>query len=163
MRRMGYLLLLGLGACATAPPPMSWQRMNGQPVDSAAFQPVFLQCKGEAFAAAANAPAAALPNVYLLAAAEGNRNQTRDAVMGGCMSKSGYVWTTATATPMRWTKPGATQEIFMQDRYVCLQEAQQGRSTMDRPLFVSCMAARGYIEDPNGSLYPPLEAVVRAQ
>jgi len=63
---------------------MAWQRLDGRPVDHAAFQPVFLQCKGDAYAVAANA----YPNVYLLAAAEGNRNQTREAVMEGCMGKS---------------------------------------------------------------------------
>ena len=30
--------------------------------------------------------------------------------------------------PLHWTKPGANQETFMRDRYVCLQQAQQNRS-----------------------------------
>jgi hypothetical protein len=117
-------------------PPMSWQRMDGRPADPATFQPVFLQCKGDAYdayAAATNAPGAVYPNIYLLAAAERNRNQTLDAVMQGCMSKAGYVW--ATAKPQRWSKAGATQEAFTQDRYACIQEAQQGRSVMNLPLF----------------------------
>ena len=92
MRAIVWLLLLAIGGCAHAPPPMTWQRMDGQSLDPVAFQPIYLQCKGDAFASAANAPAAAVPNIYLVATAEGNRNQTRDAVMQGCMSKSGYIY-----------------------------------------------------------------------
>ena len=43
-------------------------------------------------ASAANAPAASYPNIYLLAVAERNRQDTRDAVMQACMSRAGYVW-----------------------------------------------------------------------
>jgi hypothetical protein len=98
MRGVGVpllILVLALGGCVHPAPPMSWQRMDGQPVDPVAFQPAYLQCRGDAYAAATNAPAAAMPNIYLLAAAEGNRDQTREAVMQGCMSKSGYVFAPA--------------------------------------------------------------------
>jgi hypothetical protein len=51
----------------------------------------------------------------------------------------------------------------MQDRYVCIQQAQQNRAAasggdayaavvVNRGVFMSCMGARGYIFDPNGSL-----------
>jgi hypothetical protein len=81
-------------------------------------------------------------------------------------------------TVAHWAKPGATQETFLQDRYTCLQQAQQNRSAgfsdqtggsfagtvvTNQQLFISCMIARGYVQDPNGNLFPPPEAVVRAQ
>jgi hypothetical protein len=77
---------------------------------------------------------------------------------------------------MHWSRAGTSQEAFMKDRYVCLQEAQQGRSAgyVDRyggssvgtvvtngPLFTSCMIARGYSKDADGLLVAPPEAVVR--
>jgi len=87
------------------------------------------------------------------------------AMVGIC----GFVTQPAKTAPLaRWTKPGASQEAFMRDRYVCIQQAQQhtsgigsvvGTIVINRPLFVSCMAALGYVEDPNGNLYPPPGAV----
>jgi len=57
--------------------------------------------------------------------------------------------------------PGATQEAFMRDRYVCLQQTPQDRAgNYNTTLFASCMGARGYKEDPNGDLSPPPQAVV---
>jgi hypothetical protein len=78
--------------------------------------------------------------------------------------------------PMHWSKADTNQEQFMKERYVCLQEAQQGRSAgyVDRyggssvgtvvtngPLFTSCMMARGYAQNTDGPLVAPPEAVVR--
>jgi hypothetical protein len=51
----------------------------------------------------------------------------------------------------------------MQDRYVCIQQSQQNRAAVNsyggysgvivnRGVFTSCMGARGYILDPNGTL-----------
>src|SRR5262249_49526466 len=39
-------------------------------------------------------------------------------ILGGC----------AAAQPSHWEKPGATQEAFMRDRYVCLQQTPQDRA-----------------------------------
>ena len=72
-------------------------------------------------------------------------------ILGGC----------AAAQPSHWEKPGATQEAFMRDRYVCLQQTPQDRAgNYNTTLFASCMGARGYKEDPNGDLSPPPQAVV---
>jgi hypothetical protein len=65
--------------------------------------------------------------------------------------------------PTRFSKVGATQDLFMQDRYVCIQQSQQNRAAVgnyggyaavivNRGVFMSCMGARGYLLDPNGSL-----------
>jgi hypothetical protein len=79
-------------------------------------------------------------------------------------------------TPARWSKAGGTQEMFMQDRYACLQQAQQPRTAgivdssggssfgtvvTSQGLLVSCMGARGYTPDPAGPFAPPPEAVVQ--
>jgi hypothetical protein len=91
-------------------------------------------------------------------------------MLAGCASQAPPL------RPTHWSKAGISQETFMRDRYVCLQQAQQGRSAgyVDRyggssfgtvvtngPLLVSCMIARGYAQDPEGVLVPPPEAVVR--
>jgi len=58
-------------------------------------------------------------------------------ILGGC----------AAAQPSHWEKPGATQEAFMRDRYVCLQQTPQDRAgNYNTTLFASCMGARGYIK-----------------
>jgi starvation-inducible outer membrane lipoprotein len=77
---------------------------------------------------------------------------------------------TAPQPPAKFTKPGATQEQFMSDRYACYQAAQQqiGGPLMNaspgaaspqvvasRSMWLSCMQARGYVPDPNGSLSAP--------
>jgi hypothetical protein len=77
--------------------------------------------------------------------------------------------------PMRFTHATATQQIYMQDRYVCIQQAQQGRSgayvnqyggasqstvVTSRGIFLACMGAKGYSVDPNGPLTTPPESVV---
>ena len=71
---------------------------------------------------------------------------------GGCAQK-----------PVRFSKAGATQELFMQHRYVCIQQSQQNRAAVNsyggyaavivnRGVFMSCMGAQGYQFDPNGHL-----------
>ena len=74
-------------------------------------------------------------------------------VVGGCA---------VTPQPQHWAKPGATQEAFMKDRYACLQQTPQDRpGVYNTTIFISCMGARGYKEEPNGDLSPPTEAVAR--
>lgn len=73
------------------------------------------------------------------------------AMLGGCV--------TAPPPPMQWTKAGATQDMFLKDRYACLQQAQQpqtgsyvngyggssyGTMVTNQKLFFSCMEAQGY-------------------
>ena len=58
----------------------------------------------------------------------------------------------AAAQPTRWEKPGATQEAFMRDRYVCLQQTPLVAGNYNTTLFAACMGTRGYKEDANGNL-----------
>lgn len=70
----------------------------------------------------------------------------------------------------RFTKPGATQEQYMADRYACYQESAQTASgayvdayggasssgvVHSRGAWLACMGARGYVIDPNGALVAP--------
>jgi len=63
------------------------------------------------------------------------------------------------ACQTQWSKAGASQQDFAQDKYQCLQESQQasssayinpyygaakGGSVTNRNLYNSCMEARGY-------------------
>lgn len=60
--------------------------------------------------------------------------------------------------PKRWTKADTTRETFMQDRSACYQEEQQSAaSAHDGHLLTACMMARGYTQDPNGTLFAPTE------
>jgi len=63
-------------------------------------------------------------------------------ILGGC----------AAAQPTRWEKPGATQEAFMRDRFVCLQQTPLVAGNYNTTLFAACMGTRGYKEDANGNL-----------
>ena len=62
-------------------------------------------------------------------------------ILGGC----------AAAQPTRWEKPGATQEAFMRDRFVCLQQTPLVAGNYNTTLFAACMGTRGYKEDANGN------------
>jgi secreted trypsin-like serine protease len=77
--------------------------------------------------------------------------------------------------PLRYTHATANHQTYMQDRYVCIQQAQQGRSgayvnqyggashsrvVTNRGVFLACMGAKGYNVDPNGPLTTPPELVV---
>jgi hypothetical protein len=79
---------------------------------------------------------------------------------------------------LHYAKDGGsvTQEQFLQERYVCLQQAQQGKAVgggdrygssysasvvTNKQIFISCMSARGYRVDPNGPLTVPRDAVIR--
>lgn len=90
---MAAAVTAALAGCATQP-QMTWKRADGGPPD-AAFQPAYTQCRGEAAQAAAGSPAPAIPSTYGIVAAHRQREETLDAVMQGCMSKRGYVWTPA--------------------------------------------------------------------
>jgi len=63
-------------------------------------------------------------------------------ILGGC----------AAAQPTRWEKPGATQEAFMRDRFVCLQQTPLVAGNYNMTLFAACMGTRGYKEDASGNL-----------
>lgn len=80
--------------------------------------------------------------------------------------------------PARYTKPGATQEQYMKDRYECLQEAEQrvsgavvnayGGAANSQVIpscgvWISCLGARGYTLDPNGDLAAPPGMVVQCR
>ena len=69
-----------------------------------------------------------------------------------------------------WSKPGATYDDFLKDRYACIQDARSrvsdafvqgdfGAASSDEVItaniFLPCMAARGYREDPTGPFGPP--------
>jgi hypothetical protein len=82
------------------------------------------------------------------------------AAVAVCMSLLGGC---ARQPPVRFSKVGATQELFMQQRYVCIQQSQQNRAAannygayaeviVNRGVFMSCMGAQGYQFDPNGHL-----------
>lgn len=91
-----FFLFLSVAACVSAP-PMTWQRIDGRPVDGAINQAT-VECRGEAAQAAAASPAPMIPSTYAIVAAHNQRQDTLDAVMQGCMSKRGYAWV-ATAKP----------------------------------------------------------------
>jgi hypothetical protein len=70
----------------------------------------------------------------------------------------------------RFTKPGATQQQYMADRYACYQESAQNASgayvnqyagaaqsgvVHSHNAWLACMGGRGYVLDPNGDLAPP--------
>jgi hypothetical protein len=75
-------------------------------------------------------------------------------LLGGCA---------ATPQSMHWTKPGASQEVFMRDHLACIQQTQLDTWSFYRgESLSSCMEARGYKEDPNGNLFPPPEQVATA-
>ncbi len=70
---------------------------------------------------------------------------------------------------VRWSRPGATYDQFVQDRAACVTEARAEsepfilggaryagkRDVLDSSVFVPCMAARGYRQDPQGFAAPP--------
>ncbi|HEY3777320.1 MAG TPA: hypothetical protein VGL35_04630 [Rhizomicrobium sp.] len=70
---------------------------------------------------------------------------------------------------VRWSKPAASYDEFVQDRAACASTAREesqpfylgGTRYAGRPdavesgLFVPCMAARGWHEDPKGFAAPP--------
>jgi hypothetical protein len=83
---------------------------------------------------------------------------------------------TGCAKTMAFSKAGATQTQFMQDRYACIQQSTvtnvEGRSyegtgsvstslAVGQGVFVSCMSLKGYQLDENGTLLPPAGGEVR--
>jgi hypothetical protein len=77
--------------------------------------------------------------------------------------------------PTRYSKPGATQEQFMSDRYDCMLQAQREETTtyanqyngssrsgtvIKCGIWRACLGARGYTIDPNGNVGAPKEMAV---
>src|SRR5262245_41479818 len=89
------ILLLGLVCVGCVPQTrMSWVRTDGKPLDSATdpkFQSTWAQCRADAYVSASHIPPATDPGLYVVAAAERNRADTRAAVTMACMSRAGYV------------------------------------------------------------------------
>ena len=70
---------------------------------------------------------------------------------------------------MKWSKPGASYEQFVEDRTACVQQTQEqsrpfylggnrygGRkNALDSGIFLPCMHGHGYVVDPNGYAAPP--------
>lgn len=83
------------------------------------------------------------------------------AVLAGCQ---------AAPPPTRYSKAGATNEMFQRDRFECIQAAKisvgaaayglyggsaETNVRVDRGSFVSCLAARGYSVNSEGEFAPP--------
>ncbi len=101
---------------------------------------------------------------------------------GGVVACSAFGLVAACATPepmdtqvMRWAKPGAGYDQYMQERYVCAQEASRqrssgqanayGASSQSRPtvslsLFRACMGAKGWRQRPDGYSPPPDDRIM---
>jgi hypothetical protein len=78
---------------------MAWVRTDGKPFDyriDPKFQSSLAQCRADAYLAASRVPAAASPDLFVVAAAERNRVETRVALVMACMSRAGYVWVRVT-------------------------------------------------------------------
>jgi hypothetical protein len=88
-------------------------------------------------------------------------------LVGGCVTRV-----------VHYSRPDTTQQQFMQDRYECLQEAQQrvsgaavtpygggatSRVVANCGVWLSCLGARGYTTDPNGDLFAPPGMAVYCQ
>jgi hypothetical protein len=94
------ILILAL-ACAGCGPQseLAWVRTDGKPLDAKTdpkFQSTWAQCREHAYVSASNAPAATSGDLFLVAAAERNRAETRGAIVQACMSRAGYVLVRAT-------------------------------------------------------------------
>jgi hypothetical protein len=74
------------------------------------------------------------------------------------------------APPHQWSKPDASYDDFLKDRYACIQDARSRSSgavvqgtvgaassedVLRADIFVPCMAAHGWREDPTGFAPPP--------
>jgi len=83
-------------------------------------------------------------------------------LLEGCVS--------AAPTILRWSKPGATYQQFLGDRYACILQARANASSayvygaaggaessqvVSASIFMPCMSAKGYAQDPNGYAPPP--------
>jgi len=91
------------------------------------------------------------------------------------LAVAGILCGCATQLPvLRWSKPDATYDQFLKDRYSCIRDAKGeaasgyvnqygGRmnagTVFDGNMFKSCMNAQGWRLDPNG-FAPPADAVV---
>jgi hypothetical protein len=78
-------------------------------------------------------------------------------------------------TPMTWSKPGASYDAFLKDRYACIGDARTVRSggfiygrmgaassqeVLSGQIYLPCMAAHGWQRDPAGYGPPPGGVIV---
>jgi hypothetical protein len=71
---------------------------------------------------------------------------------------------------VHFDKPGGSQQAFMQDRFFCIQQAQQTRSASyvnqyggesrgqvvtSQGIYTACMGAKGYVMAQNGPFFAP--------
>ena len=78
--RVCLALIGGLVIAACAPTVHNeWHRVDGRPPEPMALEQALRECRGQGATAAANSP-----QLFY------QRNQTLDAVMGGCMNQRGY-------------------------------------------------------------------------
>ena len=75
---------------------------------------------------------------------------TSAIVLSGCA---------ATEQPTHWTKPGTTQQTFLQDRAACIQETEQWNGFVQGGSRETCLESRGYKKDPKGDLFASPEAI----
>lgn len=68
----------------------------------------------------------------------------------------------ACASAPRFEHASASQQAFLKDRAECLVQAKQAAVVNDG-LYHSCMAARGYKQDPNGRLIVPADTLVETR
>jgi hypothetical protein len=92
-------------------------------------------------------------------------------VLSGCAPPSRNNVSNAQPAPIHaWSRANTTQDKYMKDRYDCITEARQQmgntvvagaygssntRTIVNGGIFTSCLGARGYIPDPNGTLVAP--------
>lgn len=92
------------------------------------------------------------------------------AVLLGFGVLAGCVAPPAARGPMKFAKPGGTNEVYQKDRYECLQEAKTHVSsgfayggvastssgdTENAGLYIGCLSARGWIRDDVSGFGPP--------
>jgi hypothetical protein len=99
MKRFSILLLALVCVGCVPQIRMAWVRTDGKPLDAKIdpkFQSTLAQCRADAYVSASHVPGAAYPDLFVVAAAERNRAETRVAVAFACMSRAGYVWVRVT-------------------------------------------------------------------
>lgn len=104
---------------------------------------------------------AALCAVVLVGCVEGSLLGSRGVLTGGVRASGGT---------LRWSRAEGTRQEYLADRYECLKEAQEVRSShaanqygavgrsgqaTNAGLFIACMEARGYVRDEEGPFAPP--------
>jgi hypothetical protein len=99
MKRFAILVLALVCAGCLPQSQVAWVRTDGRPLDAKSdpkFQATAAQCRADAYVSTNNGPVA--PDIFVAAAAERNRAETRGAMMMACMSRAGYVLVRVTGT-----------------------------------------------------------------